>query len=550
MASATNSTSSEESQTPGLLSSERVRPGGYRQMRTALFHLFKSLKAAFRSPLCRRLILCNLSALLLMGGVVLHTSLQQTARLAQQLRPLEIAAQILAQDLVGSETLQQARARLVHQAKGMPQLDLFLLGAEGQIIARTDAVDTRLYHPFSVLRVLFPVSGHFAFLSDPPTGHSLAEIVRHVSRQDSDGAGHTSTVWIAECELLLVAQAHMVFPAHQAATLVVLYRDDSTTGIIASDWAKVLRGMLFATLLLIGLSIALARTITRPLQDLALAADLGMSAGPDKAAIQVRVHIPDLSQRPDEIGDVSRTMRGLVNALYDRVEAHERFAADVAHEIKNPLASLHAAAGGLRAARSEVHFNRLLDVIELDVRRLDRIVSDTANASRLDAELVMHDREEFDLVGLLDTLCEHLAQQARLKGVDFIKFLPEDPIRMTGLQERVAQVFVNLITNAISFCGSGDAVRVWVQERQGRALVVVEDTGPGIPDSALKGVFKRFYSQRPEDQFGTHSGLGLAIAKQIIEAHQGVIWAENIRVMDADADSPPLGTRLVVGLPL
>jgi len=280
-----------------------------------------------------------------------------------------------------------------------------------------------------------------------------------------------------------------------------------------------------------------------------MAADLGKNRDARKSN-PGRVRIPDLSGRPDEIGDLSRAMRGMVNALYDRVEANEQFAGDVAHEIKNPLASLRSAVGSLRMAKRDDQIQRLLDVVEHDVRRLDRLVSDTSNASRLDAELVKEQEESFDLTQLLNNLCEHLGQEAHDKGVEFIRLIPDEPIALSGLESRLAQVFVNLIGNAISFSEDGDAVRVWARKRADRVLVVVEDTGPGIPDNALKKVFKRFYSQRPAQQFGNHSGLGLAISKQIIEAHQGVIWAENIRPPDAEPDSPPLGARFVVGLPL
>jgi two-component system, OmpR family, sensor histidine kinase ChvG len=193
---------------------------------------------------------------------------------------------------------------------------------------------------------------------------------------------------------------------------------------------------------------------------------------------------------------------------------------------------------------------KLLDVIEHDVRRLDRLVSDISNASRLDSELVKEEEEEFNLLKTLSNLCQHLSKQAGEKGVDFIIDLPPDPILIHGLEARLAQVFVNLITNAISFCDTGDAVRVWARRRENRVLVVVEDTGPGIPEQALTKVFKRFYSERPQSDFGNHSGLGLAISKQIVEAHGGVIWAENIRNAAADTTSAPLGARFVVGLPV
>ncbi|MEY4695833.1 MAG: hypothetical protein RIT14_261, partial [Pseudomonadota bacterium] len=242
--------------------------------------------------------------------------------------------------------------------------------------------------------------------------------------------------------------------------------------------------------------------------------------------------------------------RGMVAALYDRIDANEQFAADVAHEIKNPLASLRSAVGTLHFAKREDQKQKLLEVIEHDVRRLDRLVSDISNASRLDSELVKEEEEEFNLVRTLTNLSEYLGQQAAEKGVEFITDFPSDPITINGLEARLAQVFVNLITNAISFCEEGDAVRVWARRRENRVLVVVEDTGPGIPEQALTKVFKRFYSERPQGQFGQHSGLGLAISKQIVEAHGGVIWAENIRPGTADVTSDPLGARFVVGLPV
>jgi two-component system sensor histidine kinase ChvG len=178
------------------------------------------------------------------------------------------------------------------------------------------------------------------------------------------------------------------------------------------------------------------------------------------------------------------------------------------------------------------------------------LVSDISNASRLDSELVKEEEEEFNLVTTLTNLCDFLGQQASEKGVEFITDFPAEPIAIRGLEGRLAQVFVNLISNAISFCDDGDAVRVWTRRRENRVLIVVEDTGPGIPDQALNKVFKRFYSDRPANHFGNNSGLGLSISKQIVEAHGGVIWAENIRPTNADPTSEPLGARFVVGLPV
>ncbi|MZR15234.1 HAMP domain-containing protein [Maritimibacter sp. DP07] len=320
--------------------------------------------------------------------------------------------------------------------------------------------------------------------------------------------------------------------------------------LVRAEREQVLQMFVIAILVSIGLSLVLASTIANPLADLAAAAEIGRDKNSNAAVNAGRVRIPDLSGRPDEIGRLSKALRGMVSALYDRIDANEQFAADVAHEIKNPLASLRSAVGTLRMARKDEQRERLLDVIDHDVRRLDRLVSDISNASRLDSELVKEEEEAFDLIKMIRNLTEYLGHEAEGKGVDFISDLPGTPIVIHGLEARLAQVFVNLITNALSFCEEGDAIRVWARHRDNRVLVVVEDTGPGIPEEALTKIFNRFYSERPEGQFGNNSGLGLAISKQIVEAHGGVIWAENIRPTDADITSDPLGARFVVGLPV
>ncbi|MDF1855225.1 sensor histidine kinase [Pseudooceanicola sp.] len=333
------------------------------------------------------------------------------------------------------------------------------------------------------------------------------------------------------------------------ATVALVSSAGEIDALVRSERERVLQMFVIATLVSIGLSLVLASTIANPLSDLAAAAEIGRDRDHRKVSPS-RVRIPDLTARPDEIGRLSGALRGMVAALYERIDANEQFAADVAHEIKNPLASLRSAVGTMRVAKREDQRNKLLDVIEHDVRRLDRLVSDISNASRLDSELVKEEEEQFDLLTMLTNLNEYLGQQAKEKGIDFISDLPKGKIMMNGLEARLAQVFVNLITNATSFCDEGDAIRVWARRRENRVLVVVEDTGPGIPDQALTKIFKRFYSQRPDSDFGNNSGLGLAISKQIVEAHGGVIWAENIRPTDADITSNPLGARFVVGLPI
>jgi two-component system sensor histidine kinase ChvG len=292
----------------------------------------------------------------------------------------------------------------------------------------------------------------------------------------------------------------------------------------------------------------LARAITNPLNDLARAAEIGTAADLAPADAH-KALIPNLGGRTDVIGRLSGAMADMTSALYERIATNESFAADVAHEIKNPLASMRSAVETLRVAKEGKGKMELLDILEMDVRRLDRLVSDISNASRLDAELVNEETQRFELTKMLSNIVEFHRMEADDIGIDLYWEGPAKPIHFDGLEERLAQVFVNLVTNAVSFCKNGDAIRVWCRVRGNRILAVVEDTGPGIPPGSLSEIFRRFYSQRPSDDFGNHSGLGLAISKQIVEAHGGTIWAENIHKGD-DENAPVLGARFIVGFPI
>lgn len=341
-------------------------------------------------------------------------------------------------------------------------------------------------------------------------------------------------------------------------TAAPLRRDGAVTGALALTSAageidalarqerdRLLRLILVAALVSLGLSLVLASAIATPLARLAAAAEAGRTSGRRGAG---RVHIPDLGHRRDEIGQLSSALRNMVAALYQRLETNEQFAADVAHELKNPLASLRSAVSTMRVMTGEDSREKLIAIVEHDVRRLDRLVSDIASASRLDSELVRDEEEEFDLVRMLDRLARHFREIGAARGIVVEAALPPGPLRIRGLEPRLAQVFVNLMSNALSFCGEGDLVRLWCGEEGGQVLVIVEDTGPGIATESLDRIFRRFYSERPASQFGEHSGLGLAISRQIVEAHGGTIWAENVQAPGAAPDAPSAGARLVVGL--
>ena len=203
--------------------------------------------------------------------------------------------------------------------------------------------------------------------------------------------------------------------------------------MVRSERERVLQMFAIATVVSVGLSMVLASTISNPLSDLAAAAEIGRDKGKQNVN-PGRVRIPDLTARPDEIGRLSGALRGMVSALYDRIDGNEQFAADVAHEIKNPLASLRSAVGTLGLAKRDDQRQRLLEVIEHDVRRLDRLVSDISNASRLDSELVKEEEERFNLLEMLSNLAQYLGEDAKGKGIEFIADLPNTPIHIHGVR--------------------------------------------------------------------------------------------------------------------
>ena len=546
------------SRTDVVLGDDWVGPGDAVESEVRASREKRGFLSISSSPLARKIVLFNLVALVILVASVLFTNPFRDSLLRQQEEMLGQTAQVLADVMAAAGGVEASMDVLAQRLTMDERFELVIVLADGTVAGQVRGSQPAPIDPLAdrstyISDMLLGIWSGMTFVTGaklvetpPPT---FIEVVAAMFAQNQTGARASHTHRQGHAEMWIAASAP-VFRNGVFDGSVVLRRDAAdTAALMRHDREQVLQFFLIALLVSIGLSFVLASTIANPLADLAMAAELGKRRDGRKTA-SGRVRIPDLTGRPDEIGDLSRAMRGMVSALYDRVESNEQFAADVAHEIKNPLASLRSAVGTLRMAKRPDQVQRLLDVVEHDVRRLDRLVSDTSNASRLDAELVKEQEEEFDLVKLLENLCEHLGNEAREKGVEFIKLLPSDPILLTGLESRLAQVFVNLITNAISFCEEGDAVRIWARKRKDRVLIVVEDTGPGIPDNALQKVFKRFYSERPVKQFGNHSGLGLAISKQIVEAHQGVIWAENIRLPDAAPDSPPLGARFVVGLPL
>jgi len=524
-----------------------------------------------RSPLARKIITFNLLALIILVAGLLYLTPSRDNLAYQRAGGLVAEAELIA-DVIESRLPQGAPVSLatgdgVDAVTILDGLDLrggivvALYDPAGTLLARTAAgaapeipglsdLDSGGTLITDALNALWDgVARTFDAETTLPDGSDLATPGQDlVARALTEGTLIEGTNQATGAGQFVVASP-VTHNGRAVGAIAVQSAPGELDRLVRYERERMLQMFVVGALVSIGLSLVLASTIANPIADLAAAAERGRDRNARRMA-PGRIRIPDLTARPDEIGRLSGALRSMVAALYDRIEANEQFAADVAHEIKNPLASLRSAVGTMRVAKRDDQRERLLDIIDHDVRRLDRLVSDIASASRLDSELVKEEEKPFDLLRMIGNLNEFLGKEAADKGIDYISDLPPGPMMIQGLESRLAQVFVNLITNAISFCEDGDAIRIWVRRRENRVLVVVEDTGPGIPETALTKIFQRFYSERPPEHFGNNSGLGLAISKQIVEAHGGAIWAENIRPTEADPTSEPLGARFVVGLPL
>tara|TARA_R110002020_G_scaffold47752_16_gene136171 strand:+ start:722 stop:2506 length:1785 start_codon:yes stop_codon:yes gene_type:complete len=318
--------------------------------------------------------------------------------------------------------------------------------------------------------------------------------------------------------------------------------------IVHAERMAIFRVFGVAAMVTIVLSLLLASTIATPLRRLSAAA-VRVRRG-----VRAREEIPDFSDRQDEIGNLSVALRDMTNALYDRIAAIESFAADVSHELKNPLTSLRSAVETLPLARNEQSRKRLMDVIQHDVRRMDRLISDISDASRLDAELARQDGVAVDMKKLLTDLVD-LARQIRAGGKVVAIELKVDgrntsasAFTVIGHDLRLGQVVTNLIENARSFVPDTDGrITIRLARRRGTVQIVIEDNGPGIRAEVIDRVFERFYTDRPDgEDFGQNSGLGLSISRQIIEAHGGHLTAENI---PGKEEGRWAGARFIIDLP-
>jgi len=355
--------------------------------------------------------------------------------------------------------------------------------------------------------------------------------------------------------IVLVAVPIQRFRTVRGALLLSTQGGDIDQTVEAERLA-ILKVFLVAAGIMSVLSMLLAGTIAGPVRRLADGADRV------RRRVRGRVEIPDFTQRRDEIGHLSGNLREMTAALYSRIEAIESFAADVAHELKNPLTSLRSAVETLPLARTDASRGRLLAVVEHDVRRLDRLISDISDASRLDAELQRQEAAPVDLHKLLSAVVTVANEIKREDGVTVSLTFEGSPriYMVQGHDSRISQVVNNLIDNARSFSPPDGKVRVTCRRSGAVVAITVDDDGPGIRPEAIEKIFERFYTDRPQQNFGQNSGLGLSISKQIVEAHDGRLSAQN-RVAPPDqhrtntgddlstTEELILGARFVVRLP-
>lgn len=382
-----------------------------------------------------------------------------------------------------------------------------------------------------------PKKKEFAYYSEPKTGaQAFPEVIKALAGNVGTGVRSMGD------GTLIMTVAVPVQELYQVVGVMMLSADSVQ---IENSVRNVRVGILVIFALALGitvlLSLFLAGTIARPVMRLADAADRARNTWGR------RVQIPDLTSRHDEIGDLSASLIEMTKTLYARLDAIEVFAADVAHEIKNPLTSLNSAIETFEATPDARSRAKLLNIMHEDISRLDHLISDISNASRIDAEISRAEVEQIDLVELIYTAVEIYRARMSRSGPIFEVTTSSKNFEIQGVASRLGQVIDNLISNAVTFSPFRGIIRLGLHKDSDRVLLTVDDDGPGIPEGEIEAIFRRFYTSRPSGQIGDrHSGLGLSISRQIIVAHGGTIKALN-RLGSANKI---VGARFIIELPM
>ena len=521
------------------------------------------------SPLTRRILAVNVLALALLAGGFLYLGKYQASLVGQQIESLKTQGEVFAAALGEGAVLdspdegeillpdlaRQMMRGLVQPTRARARL----FDVRGDIIADSRVLrgpgDSVQVHELPAPETASPIMRAADAVYDWVLGKLPRRTRYPVYRESAEPRAEdypevmralrgdtASTIHSDPTGGLVLSAAVPVQRYKQVLGAVML---STASGEIEEDVRTVrlelLRIFGVALLVTVLLSFYLAGTIARPIRRLAAAAERARGRG-------ARVEIPDFTRRGAEIGDLSGSLREMTDALWQRMSAIESFAADVAHEIKNPLSSLRSAVETAVRIEDPASQRRLMGIILDDVERLDRLITDISDASRLDAELGRLELAPIDIGAMLTALVD-IHESTRTEGSPRLVLELGERSRelfVPGIETRLSQVFHNVITNAVSFSPPGGEIRLRAR-REGRAvLVTVEDQGPGIPEDKLTAIFDRFYTERPQgEKFGTHSGLGLSISQQIVVAHRGLIWAENHK----NAEGAVTGARFCIRLP-
>jgi two-component system sensor histidine kinase ChvG len=521
--------------------------------------LFGTAGLPRRAVLRWRIVLLNTFVFTLLIAGVTWVLASRANLVDERQTGVEEEARVVASTLAAYATLTEGRGINVQSANellrdlvGPTRLRARLYDTDGQLI-----VDTRYILSRNAVQVaeLPPVdrwsrlkewagSLYDSFMGVRPNQHyetyleggQDGRIYREVNAA-MDGVT-TSTKRVDEHNKLVLSTATPVQKFRAIyGVLFVSTEGGDIDDILRVERTKLIEVFVLGAMLMLIASLWLSWNIADPMRRLAQAADRVRSG---RAG---REQVPDMSDRGDEIGELAGAMSAMTRALYDRIDAIESFAADVAHELKNPLTSLRSAVDMFTRASDEESRMRLLGIVRADVKRIDRLITDISDASRLDAELSRETASAVDIAKLLETIVEIYQMMELPRGVKIALHLdlPSDAAVM-GRDERLGQVIRNLVDNAVSFSPQDGTVTISARTDPGWVVVTVDDQGPGIPPDNLETIFKRFYTERPQEHdFGKNSGLGLSIVRQITEGVGGSVWAEN---------RPEGGARFVVQLPL
>ncbi|MBX5453660.1 MAG: stimulus-sensing domain-containing protein [Acidobacteriia bacterium] len=560
-------------------SSSAIAVGGERfpKKRGLFFRSWGVGRERWVSPLLRRILLVNALPLALLVVALLYLDQYQNGLLEAEVSTLREEAKIyagaLGQAAVHAENPQHlvlvtelARPLLRRLTEPTPNAQAKLYAPDGTLIAESRATEPGAegvasdsspppnrnwlvdavgwFYDRVLSRLTSTSTGQMLQMSPNAGGLDWQPDVKEELRMDSSNQSREMPPYIRRTvhNRLLVTVAEPVIRDKVTVGIILLTRE-------AREVDASLSAVRVSILALFGLALGLtvimswylSLTIARPILRLAEAAER-MREGHGRAGA-----VPEtLLARRDEIGELAHALADSAAALWARMDAIERFAADVAHEIKNPLSSIRSAIETLRRVDEPQRQRRLLNIITEDVQRLDRLISDISDASRIDAELSRTPTEPLDIVPILTTLAE-IDEATRNEGDPrLVVEVPPGPLVVQGVADRVVQVLRNLISNARSFSPPNGRITLAAAEKGNMIEITVDDEGPGIPEAQRERVFERFYSERPEsERFGQHSGLGLSISRQIVVALRGTISAENRR----DASGRVLGARFVVCLP-